>query len=113
MYSKEFKINVCKEYVNSNMTRREIAKKYNIPFETFKNWMKKYYAIDKNDNISTKIYHKTIEKSDYNSMTPDELKLELIKKDIEIERLKKKYSVNLKPSGEKEYIIYSDKNTQS
>lgn len=112
MYNNEFRISVCEEYINSNITRKEIAEKYNIPFETFKSWMKRYYPIDKNANTSTKIYHKMVEQSDYKTMSADELKLELIKKDIEIERLKKKYAVNINPSGEKEYVIYSDKITQ-
>lgn len=113
MYSKEFREKVCNEYLNSGITRKDLAEKYNIPFETFKGWMKRYYANGHNINGTTKQYGNMIESSDYNKMTQDELKLELIKKDIEIERLKKNYAVKVNPTtGEKEYIIYNDKTTK-
>lgn len=113
MYSKEFKEKICNEYLNSDITRKAIAEKYNIPFETFKCWMKKYYSDGHKINGTTKIFGKMIENSDYNSMSLEELKLELIKKEIELERLKKNYAVKINPTtGKKEYIIFKDKTTK-
>lgn len=110
MYDKEFRISVCKEYLNSGITRKSISDKYSIPFETFKSWLKSYYSSMKkeNKNSNVKICNKMVKKSDYDNMSLDQLKIELIKKDIEIERLKKKYTVNITPTGEKEYVIFKD-----
>ncbi len=93
-YSKELKEQALYEYANLNKSRKYIADKYKIPIETFKGWLRKEHINHKCDNLkldNNSFPSDLIEKSDYRKMTKEELQIELIKKDFEIIKLKKKY----------------------
>ena len=40
-YSKEFKEKVCEEYLQTDIGRKEIFEKYNLPLNTIKCWLNK------------------------------------------------------------------------
>lgn len=39
-YGKKLKEIMLEECTNTNITRKEICAKYNVPFETFKGWLR-------------------------------------------------------------------------
>ena len=93
-YSKDLKEKILEEYTNTNIKRKEICEKYDIPIETFKGWLKQDRTGAYGKNYIKKLSNSTlsvIKKSGYNEMSKEELQLELIKKDFEIAKLKKKY----------------------
>ena len=54
-YTKEFKIKLVKEYLSGNSGGREmVAKKYDIPYSTMRNWINKYKS-GGFDNLSKKL----------------------------------------------------------
>lgn len=103
-YSKEFREKVCEEYLYTDIGRIEICEKYNLPLNTIKCWLFRYYPNEyKNDkkgrhytmpnefNAEAYISKKHLNYKNIKDMTKDEMIAELIKKDFEIARLKKKY----------------------
>lgn len=93
-YDKELKEKMLEEYTNTNITRKEICTKYNVPFETFKGWLR----YDHNCSYGKRVIKKrsastsaVFNSSNYKDMSREELQLALIQKDIEIAKLKKKY----------------------
>ena len=103
-YSKEFKEKVCEEYLQTDIGRKEICEKYNLPLNTIKCWLYRYYPNEyKNDKKARKytmsdkysddtyVSKKHLNYKNVKDMTKDEMIAELIKKDFEIEKIKKKY----------------------
>ena len=90
MYDKEFKEKVCKEYIESDITRKEICEKYNIKFETFKDWLRRERLHKVSHNKDFIPSGKVLTKKSYlKDMSREELQREIIKRDFEIARLKK------------------------
>ena len=111
----EEKVAIIKDYLNGTGIM-EIERKYNISDSSFYKWKEQY---DKNgiDGLKSQT-GKHCSKSVYKGLhlrkpknKIEELELELMKKDIEIARLKKGYSV--KGVGqEKEFVTTFNKNTK-
>lgn len=108
-FSKAQRDKICEEYINSNVKRKDICAKYNLNYDTFKTWLNRYYPNCVKSHLSTKKEYNLLEGSTYSEMSNNELQIELIKKDIELERLKKNYSVQINNMGEKEYTTFSKK----
>ena len=54
-YTREFKIKLVKEYLSGESRGRErVAKKYDIPFSTLRNWINQYKSRGF-DNLSKKL----------------------------------------------------------
>ena len=94
-YSKEFRDKVCQEYLTTDIGRKEICEKYNLPLNTIKCWLFRYYPdeykVDKKARPykQSDIILKDIDKVSFKEMTKEQSQAELIKKDFEIARLKK------------------------
>lgn len=98
MYSKEQKYNIGKEAYDKVDTISNIAAKYGTSYMNVRNWAIAYSkAIGQEKTRSNK----------YDNMVETELKNELMRKDIEIARLKKGYVVK-GGGGKKEYDTILD-----
>ena len=98
MYSKEQKYNIGKEAYDKVDTISNIATKYGTTYMNVRNWSVAYSkAIGQEKTGSNK----------YDNMVEAELRNELMKKDIEIARLKKGYVVK-GGGGKKEYDTILD-----
>ena len=116
MRTPEEKEKILKEFYSGKIGRNEICKKYNISTSVFKKW-RDNYEINGLEGLKSNT-GKTCKNNKHigihlrktkNKM--EELELEILKKDIEIARLKKGYQV--KGVGqEKEFVITFDKNTK-
>ena len=116
MRTPEEKEKILKEFYSGKIGRNEICKKNNISTSVFKKWRDNYEinglaglksntgkVCKNNKHIGIHL------RKPKNKM--EELELEILKKDIEIARLKKGYQV--KGVGqEKEFVITFDKNTK-
>lgn len=115
-YSRELKKELCKKICVNGDSTIKTANEYNIPLKTLEKWITAYnkdnHCFDPIIETVTDIkiinnFNNTI---DYNDLSNEELKHELMKKDIEIERLKKNYSVKEGGMGQKVFITFSKKN---
>ena len=101
-YSKEFREKICEEYLHTDIGRIEICNKYNLPLNTVKVWLFRYYPdeykCDKKARHYTKpdtfdddehIPKKYLNYKNVKDMSKTELIKEIIKKDFEIDKLKK------------------------
>ena len=116
MRSVQEKEKIVKYYISGH-SLSETRKKFNIKYDAiFYRWLKKYQdrgidgLISKTGKNSSKSNHKGLHlRKPKNKI--EELELELMKKDIEIARLKKGY--NVKGVGvEKEFVTTFNKNTK-
>lgn len=112
MINKEEREKILDEYYNSDLSRKEICEKYNLNFETFKAWIKRYNRENPKVKKIPKKFESLIEKLDFKNMSSEELKIELLKTRIELERLKKNYSVATDTLGRKVFVSYSKKTTK-
>lgn len=107
-YSNSIKKEMCiKVCVNKESTIL-VANNYNVPIKIFEKWIKAFNkdctVFDENKPIHYQASQSKPSNNDYDSMDVNELKKELMRKDIEISRLKKGYYV--KGRGQKkEYVI--------
>ena len=114
MRSPKEKEQIILEYYAGNIGRNEICRKYNITTEVFRRWRKKYdeNGIDGLKSNTGKVSKNHIHtglhlRKPKNKI--EEFELELMKKDIEIARLKKGYAV--KGVGQKkEFVTTFNKN---
>ena len=115
-YSRELKKELCERICVNGDSTIKTASEYNIPLKTIEKWITAYNK----DNhcfdpiIETVIDIKMIDSIndtvDYDDLSTEELKHELMKRDIMIERLKKNYSVKEGGTGQKVFITFSKKN---
>lgn len=116
MRTPEEKEKIILEMINNNFGFHTMSKKYDISKSVLSNW---YYAYKENgiDGLKSKTgkapkNHKNMGihlRKPKNKI--EELELELMKKDIEIARLKKGYQVK-GVGAEKEFVITFDNNTK-
>lgn len=116
MRTPEEKEKILKEFYSGKIGRNEICKKYDISTSVFKKW-RDNYEINGVEGLksNTGKAGKNNKHIGIHLRKPknkiEELELEILKKDIEIARLKKGYQV--KGVGqEKEFVITFDKNTK-
>ena len=103
---------IVKEYLNGE-TEVKLRNKYDLPSKMLYKWLKKYEEEGLNGlksktgkNSNGKGFHLKKPKNKV-----EELELELMKKEIEIARLKKGYMVK-GVGAEKEFVTTFDKNTK-
>lgn len=114
-YSRELKKKLCEEICFNNASTLKTANEYNIPVKTLEKWITAFNKdnhcfdpiIEIVNNFSLVDDSKFI---DYNNLSSEELKTIIMKKDIEIERLKKAYMVKGGGTERKVFITFSKKN---
>lgn len=112
MRSPEEKVEILNEYLINHISLEQISKEKNIDLSLLKRWKKKY--LEKGIEGLTSKSGKT--KNQYKGIwnkkaktTEDELKLKIMKLEIENEQLKKGYLVR-GGGDQKEYVTTFDKN---
>ena len=102
--------NIC---INGDSTIKT-AEEFNVPLKTLEKWItafnkNSYYFDKKIESNDFKLLNKpnTI---NYDELSNDELIKQLMKKDIEIARLKKGYIVKEGGTGRKVFVTFSKKN---
>ena len=116
MRTPEEKEKILKEFYSGKIGRNEICRKYEISTSVLKKWRYNYEnnGVEglKSNTGKARINHKNMGihfRKPKNKI--EKLELEILKKDIEIARLKKGYQV--KGVGhQKEYVTTFDKNTK-
>ena len=116
-YNRELKKQLCENVCIHGFSTLKTAEEYNIPIKTFEKWIT---AFNKDNHcfdpiIETSNDFKSINNSesfDYNNLSNDDLKKIIMKKDIEIARLKKAYTVKEGGTGRKVFVTFSKKNTK-
>ena len=114
-YNRELKKKLCENICIHGFSTLKTANEYNIPIKTLEKWITAYNK----DNhcfdpiIETTNDFKTINDCNnvnYDDLSSDELKKIIMKKDIEIARLKKAYTVKEGGTGRKVFVTFSKKN---
>lgn len=110
-YSYEFKLKVVKEHLEDKTSLMSLEKKYNVNCSVILKWVHLYLDggeeslknmnKGKGNPFSALYFNKSLSEV-------ERLKLELMKRDIEIERLKKGYTVK-GVGSKKEYVTLSGK----
>ena len=114
-YTIDLKRKLCIDICFNGKSTIKTAQEYNIPLKTLEKWItafnKNNHCFDpKAEESNFKIIDSTIYNSPYDDLSVDELKKQLMKKDIEIARLKKGYLVKEGGMEEKVFVTFSKKN---
>ena len=117
-YSRELKKMICEKIRINGESTLKTAKEYNVPIKTLEKWITAYNKdnhcfdpiIETVNDI--RIINDFNDNVDYNDLSNEELRKEIMKKDIEIARLKKGYMVKGGGTGKKVFITFSKKNTK-
>lgn len=114
-YSIELKKKLCEQICLNHTSTIKTAEEYNVPLKTLEKWItafnKDNHCFDPRIEIANDF--KIIDEpkdSNYDDLSLDELKRQLMKKDIEIARLKKGYLVKEGGMEEKVFVTFSKKN---
>lgn len=114
-YTIELKRKLCTDICINGKSTIKTAEEYNVPLKTLEKWITAF-------NKDNHCFDPRIEESDfktvdlpsfdssYNDLSIDDLKKQLMKKDIEIARLKKGYLVKEGGMEEKVFVTLSKKN---
>lgn len=114
-YNIELKKKLCEDICINGKSTLKTANEYNIPIKTLEKWItafnKDNHCFDSKIEIINdfKIVNKPND-SNYDDLSFDELKKQLMKKDIEIARLKKGYIVKEGGMEQKVFVTFSKKN---
>ena len=114
-YNIELKKKLCEDICVNGKSTLKTANEYNIPIKTLEKWItafnKDNHCFDSKIEIINdfKIVNKPND-SNYDDLSFDELKKQLMKKDIEIARLKKGYIVKEGGMEQKVFVTFSKKN---
>ena len=116
-YANSLKKKLCEEICINGKSTIRTAEAYSVPLKTLEKWItafnKNQYCFDSDDKSDFHFVDSNFNNNtNYNDMSSDELKLQLLKKDIEIARLKKGYIVKEGGTGRKEFVTFSKKNTK-
>ena len=117
LYIRELKKKICENICINHYSTLTTAKEYNIPIKTLEKWITAYnknpHCFDPVDEI---IYDFKPVNNDndisYDDLDKEELKNIIMKKDIEIARLKKAYTVKGGGTEKKVFITFCKKNTK-
>ena len=112
-YSVELKKLLCEKVCINGDSTIKTAQEYNVPLKTLEKWITSFNK--DNHCFDSKVIpvndFKLINSDiSYDDMSYDELKKQLMKKDIEIARLKKGYLVKEGGMEKKVFVTFSKKN---
>ena len=105
----EDKIKILKDQYDNALRWKEICRKYNLSSSLIYSWDRKYNEKGRKGLENKRKYNPNIGKYNRHPSEIDKLKNELMKKEIEIARLKKGYMVK-GVGAEKEFVTTFDKN---
>lgn len=116
-YNRELKKKLCEDICINRSSTLKTANEYNIPIKTLEKWIT---AFNKDKHCFDPIIEMVNDFSfvddsnsiDYDNLSSEELKTVIMKKDIEIARLKKAYTVKGGGMEKKVFITFSKKNTK-
>ena len=118
-YSNTLKKKICTDICINGKSTIKTAEANGIPLKTVEKWIT---AFNKNsecfdfdnsfDDNNFKIINPPSPKDSYDNLTNEELKIELMKKDIELARLKKGYNVEGGGTENKVFVSLLTKNTK-
>lgn len=114
IYDNNLKKNLCDDICINGKSTSITAKEYGIPLKTLEKWITAYHKNPKcfdslaDDNF--KIISPKNSNVSYDDLSNDELKNILMKKDIEIARLKKGYMVEGGGTEKKVFVTLFKKN---
>lgn len=116
-YNIELKKKLCEDICLNHASTIKTAETFNIPLKTLEKWItafnKDCHCFDsKVEMIDDFKIINNPDDSNYNDFSFDELKKQLMKKDIEIARLKKGYLVKEGGMEKKVFVTFSKKNTK-
>ena len=118
LYNTELKKKLCEDICFHHASTIKTAKNYNIPLKTLEKWItafnKDNHCFDSKVILvdDFKLIDDVSSDPNYDDLSNSELKNILMKKDIEIARLKKGYMVKEGGMGEKVFTTFSKKNTK-
>lgn len=116
-YNRQLKKKLCESICIYGASTLKTANEYNIPIKTLEKWITSY---NKDNHCFDPIIEtsndfsliNSFDSPDYNDLSIDELKNIIMKKDIEIARLKKNYTVKEGGTEKKVFVTFSKKNTK-
>ena len=116
-YSNSLKKQMCIDVCVNGKSTIRTAEANAVPLKTFEKWIT---AFRKNPNCfnsksicnNFQIIKPVKRETPYDDLSNDELKMQIMLKDIEIARLKKGYIVKEGGLGRKEFVTFSKKNTK-
>lgn len=116
-YNIDLKRKLCIDICLNGKSTIKTAEEYNIPLKTLEKWItafnKNNHSFDsKIEQNDFKIIDSFISNTSYDDLSNEELKKQLMKKDIEIARLKKGYLVKEGGMEEKVFVTFFKKNTK-
>lgn len=117
LYDNDLKRQICELICLNGNSTIKTAEQYGIPLKTIEKWItafhKNQHCFD-SSNVPQVInlFNKKSTNNFYDDMSNDEFKKQLLKKDIEITRLKKGYVVKEGGLEKKVFITFSKKNTK-
>lgn len=115
-YSSDFKLKLCKLVCDEGIPVSKVAEDHNIERRTLQAWLRTFrenpYSFHR-EYIDKAWVENNAETSEikYQGMSEKQLRKELMKKDIEIARLKKGYAAK-GVGAKKEYVTFFKKNTK-
>ncbi len=114
-YNMELKKKLCEEICVKKASTIKTAEEYNIPLKTLEKWITAFNKDSRcfDSKVDFVNDFKIINEPDdynYDDLSFDDLKKQLMKKDIEIARLKKGYLVKEGGMEQKVFITLSKKN---
>lgn len=119
VYNNKLKKKLCVEVCVHGKSTIKTAESNGVPIKTFEKWITAFnkdphcFDFDNSDSIND--FHLAIPINNnfpYDDMSNEELKIQLMKKDIEIQRLKKGYMVEGGGMEQKVFVTLSKKNTK-
>lgn len=114
-YNTDLKKKLCEDICLNHASTIKTAKEFNVPLKTLEKWItafnKDNHCFDpKVELINDFKIISEPSNTNYDDLSFDELKKQLMKKDIEIARLKKEYLVKEGGMEEKVFVTFSKKN---
>ena len=114
-YSIDLKRKLCQDICLNGKSTLQTANEFGIPLKTLEKWITAFNKNnhcfdDKIQNVDFKLADSFDENVSYDDMSIDDLKKFLMKKDIEIARLKKGYLVKGDGTEEKVFVTFFKKN---
>lgn len=116
-YNIELKKKLCEEICFNHASTIKTAQEYNVPLKTLEKWITAFNKDNNCFNPKVELLNdfKMINEpsnSNYDDLSKDDLKKQLMKKDIDIARLKKGYLVKEGGLEEKVFVTFFKKNTK-
>lgn len=114
MYNNSFKKKLCEDVCIHGKSTIKTAQAYSVPLKTFEKWITAYNKDNTcfdSDNFQNDFsIINPVDNYSYDDLSYDDLKKQLMKKDIEIARLKKGYSVEGGGTVKKVFVTFFKKN---